>query len=195
MSTIGVNFWYLLAVAYHGLTFFGMEALMVDNIDEYYPKVCACRAEGLATAANMAGLVSGGRATDYRCYEDSDDPMSDLIDCETEQLLLTYDLRSCFESINWFYCTDDAEGTVTGEEDINYISLRSDCVTDDRDYFIWYYDSMAGDGEGYLRDSEGEFLEKWTFLEDYSESDIDASGQEDFWDLDGFTEPSFEVVV
>ena len=51
-------------------------------------------------------------------------------------------------------------------------------------------DGPAGDGAGYLRGSDGELLEKWNFLEDYSESEIDTSGQEDFWDLDGFTEPT-----
>jgi hypothetical protein len=141
----------------------------------------------------LANLVTGGRATDYRCYEDPDDPLTALVDCDTEQELLTYDLRSCFETLNWFYCTDNAEGDITGEEDINYISLRSDCETDDRDYFIWYFDEdgPAGDGAGYLRGSDGEFLEKWaTMFDEFSNSEIDESGQEDFWDLAGFTEPS-----
>ena len=169
-----------------------MEALITDNVTAYYPKVCACRAEGLGTAANMATLITGGRATDYRCYETPNNPFSALVDCDTSQELLTYDLRSCFETINWFYCTDNAEGDITGEEDINYISLRNDCETDDRDSFMWYFDvdGPAGDGAGYLRDEDGDFLEKWAFLDDYSNSEIDTSGQEDFWDLDGFSEPS-----
>ena len=70
--------------------------------------------------------------------------------------------------------------------------MRSDCETDDRDYFIWYYDENgpAGDGDGYLRDSNDDFLERWEFLEEYENDDIDLSGQEDFWNLPQFTFPT-----
>lgn len=75
----------------------GMDSLITDNIEKYYPKICACKLEGLGTAAMTASLITSGSSTAYRCYEEEDNQFTPLIDCETGQLQLTYDLRSCFE--------------------------------------------------------------------------------------------------
>ena len=102
MSAIGVNLWYVLAATYHFLVFINAESFMTDNISSFYPKICACRAEAGGMAANLANMLTGGRATGYRCFSDPEDENSTVIDCDTEQEMLRYDLRSCFETINWF---------------------------------------------------------------------------------------------
>ena len=71
-----------------------------------------------------------------------DDVTSPIIDCETDQLHLTYDIRSCFESIEWFKCYDD--------DDLSkkFISKHSNCNNVDTEEFAWTFrDYLDNDHE------------------------------------------------
>ena len=57
------------------------------------------------------------------------------MDCDTDLDLLVYDVKSCFESIEWFTCTDDADGSVTGNNYEKFVSKDPACSCDDRNEF------------------------------------------------------------
>lgn len=66
-----VNTWYLLAAAYNVATFVGMETLISENINAYYPILCACMIEVDSMSNQFAQMASFLTAAPYYYYTDA----------------------------------------------------------------------------------------------------------------------------
>ena len=136
--------WYPMTAVYYLLDMLGKGDLIEAYVTGYYPKICACRIEAANYVRSLASMVSAGRSSAYRCHQTMDDVTSPIVDCETDQLHLTYDIRSCFESIEWFKCYDD--------DDLSkkFISKHSNCNNVDTEEFAWTFrDYLDNDHEFY----------------------------------------------
>ena len=155
ITSIGLNFWYLLAAIYYFFAVFGQEEIVENLLNTYYPKVCACNIEADAYVRNIAGFITAGAANSYRCYKEPWNEYSALVDCDTELELLVYDVKSCFESSEWFTCTDDKDGSVTGNDYQKFVSKDPGCSCDDRNEFAHTFHLYLEDGDDfYIEDAE-----------------------------------------
>jgi hypothetical protein len=135
-----INTWYLIGAAYNTLSFVGQESLVTENVDAYYPTLCACLIEVDTMIRNLeeyGSFITGDPPTYYTAWTDSSTntptttPEQDCIwptACfkstagETTTNYYYTDTESCFDQGPWL-CTA-TDGTC-------FLSAAADCSTQD----------------------------------------------------------------
>merc|ERR1711990_303931 len=69
-----INTWYLIASAYYGLSQFNYQSLVEDNINAYYPLICACEIEATELGQALETMLFFSTPTTYYSGKNSDDP-------------------------------------------------------------------------------------------------------------------------